>query len=229
MTDFKKDMARIQSLVGDAFSATGGLVALSDGGVMREEKLQKTLEQTAAEFEKAALELRTLCEKYSPGKGGYGKRPPAPFCAIDGHVEKLGYNWLHIQLNTLLPHCRYQTPLWLTDTIRRLLDDFEARGNSIPYFHERAMLVIDEHSEVAGRRVFDQDNKGWKAVCNAVKGRVIPDDDQYTLAVSLLATPSAENICHITLMELRDASDFFALHSGDYALGSIYGCAGPIR
>ena len=121
MTDFKKDMARIQALVGDAFSATGGLVALSDGGVMSEQKLQKTLEQTAAEFEKATLELRTLCEKHSPGKGGYGKRPPAPFCAIDGRVEKLGYNWLHIQLNTLLPHCRYQTPLWLTDTIRRLL------------------------------------------------------------------------------------------------------------
>lgn len=229
MTDFKKDMARIQALVGDAFSTTGGLVALSDGGVMSEQKLQMTLEQTAAEFEKAALELRTLCEKHSPGKGGYGKRPPAPFCAIDGRVEKLGYNWLHIQLNTLLPHCRYQTPLWLTDTIRRLLDNFEAGGNTVPYFRERAMLVIDEHSEVSGRRVFDQDNKGWKAVCNALKGRAIPDDDQYTLAVSLLATPSAENICHITLMALRDASDFFALHSGDYALGSIYGRTGPIR
>ena len=39
MTDFKKDMAQIQTLVGDAFSATGGLVALSDGGVMSEPKL----------------------------------------------------------------------------------------------------------------------------------------------------------------------------------------------
>ena len=77
------------------------------------------------------------------------------------------------------PHCRYQTPLWLTDTIRRLLDGFEAGGNTVPYFRERAMLVIDEHSEIAGRRVFDQDNKGWKAVCNALKGRAIPDDDQY--------------------------------------------------
>ena len=57
----------------------------------------------------------------------------------------------------------------------------------------------------------------------------IPDDDQYTLAVSLLATTSTENVCHITLMDLRDASDFFALHSGDYALGSIYGCADHIR
>ena len=229
MTDFKKDMARIQTLVGSAFSATGGLVALSDGGVMSGPKLQQTLEQTAAEFEKAALELRALCEKHSPGKGGYGKRLPAPFCAAAGHVEKLGYSWLHIQLNTLLPHCRYQTPLWLSDTIRRLLDNFETGGNTVPYFRERAMLVIDEHSGVSGRRVFDQDNKGWKAVCNALKGRAIPDDDQYTLSVSLLATPSTENVCHITLMDLRDASDFFALHSGDYALGSIYGCAGHIR
>ena len=123
----------------------------------------------------------------------------------------------------------YQTPLWLTDTIRRLLDGFEAGGNTVPYFRERAMLVIDEHSEIAGRRVFDQDNKGWKAVCNALKGRAIPDDDQYTLAVSLLATPSTENVCHITLMDLHDASDFFALHSGDYAFGSIYSAAGHIR
>lgn len=222
MTDFKKDMARIQTLVGDAFSATGGLVALSDGGVMSEQKLQQTLEQTAAEFEKAALELRTLCEKHSPGKGGYGKRPPAPFCSIDGHVEKLGYSWLHIQLNTLLPHCRYQTPLWLADTIRRLLDNFEAGGNTVPYFRERAMLVIDEHSEVAGRRVFDQDNKGWKAVSNALKGRVIEDDDQYTLNVALVSKMSKEAACHITLLEQRDAADFFSLRTGDHGLGCLY-------
>lgn len=223
MTDFKKDMAKIQALVGDAFTATGGLVALADGGVMSGPKLQQTLEKTAAGFEKAVLELRALCEKYSPGEGGYGRRPAAPFQSVDGSVVVLGYNWLHIRLNTLLPHCRYQTPTWLSDTIRRLLDAFEARGNTIPYFRERAMLVIDEHSEMDGRRVFDQDNKGWKAVCNALKGRAVPDDDQYTLAVSLLSTPSQENVCHITLMDLRDASDFFALHSGDYVSGSIYG------
>ena len=229
MTDFKKDMAKIQTLVGDAFSATGGLVALSDGGSMSAPRLQQTLEKTAAEFEKAVLELRVLCEKHSPGEGGYGKRPAAPFRAVAGHVEKLGYSWLHIRLNTLLPHCRYQNPNWVSDTIRRLLDDFEARGNPLPFCRERAMLVIDEHSDIAGRHVFDQDNKGWKAVCNALKGRVIPDDDQYTLAVSLLSTPSPENVCHITLMDLRDASDFFALHSGDYAFSGIYGCQNLTR
>ena len=61
-----------------------------------------------------------------------------------------------------------------------------------------------------------------KAVSNAIKGRLIPDDDQYTLAVALLSKKSAESICHISLMELRDASDFFAGHSGYYAANDIY-------
>ena len=37
-------MAQIQTLVGNAFSATGGLVALANGGVMNGEKLQQTLD-----------------------------------------------------------------------------------------------------------------------------------------------------------------------------------------
>lgn len=221
MTDFKKDMVRIQALTGSAFTATGGLVALTNGGVMDAEKLHRMLEKTMGDFEHAALELRVLCERNSPGIGGYGKRPELPAGPVTGYVETIGYSWLHIRLNTLLPHCRYQSPAWLTDTIRRLLDGYEAGGQKLPHF-PRALLVIDEHSDVGGRRIFDQDNKGWKAVCNALKGRVIPDDDQYTLGVSLLSTQSTENICHITLMDIADAADFFALHSGDYAVGDVY-------
>lgn len=222
MTDFKQDMVKIQALVGEAFTATGSLVALADGAAMNPQKLQQTLERTMEHYECAALELRLLCERNSPGAGGYGKRPTLPARSITGHAEKLGYNWLHIRLNALLPHCRYQTPAWLTDTIRRLLDDFEAQGNQVPFYQNRALLVIDEHSRIDGRKVFDQDNKGWKAVCNALKGRAIPDDDQYTLGIALLSTQSEENVCHITLMDIQDASDFFAFHSGDYAVGRIY-------
>lgn len=97
---------------------------------------------------------------------------------VIGRVELLCEDWLHIRLNTLLPHCRFQTSGWLTDTIRRLLDEYEAQGKALPRY-ERALMVIDEHSAISGRHVFDQDNKGWKAVNNAVKGRLIPDDDQY--------------------------------------------------
>ena len=203
--EMKRDMARLQELIGDAFTKTGSLVALADGGVMEPKKLQKTLEQTADQFETAALELRRLCEQTAPGVGGYAKRPTLSPLHIAGSVETFGLDsgWLHIKLNTLLPHCRYQTPAYLTDTIRRLLDDYEATGSTLPRF-EQALLVIDEHSDISGRHIFDQDNKGWKAVSNAIKGRLIPDDDQYTLSVALLSKRCAENICHITLLDLRE-------------------------
>lgn len=221
MNTLKQDMGKIQKLVGNAFSQTGSLVALSDGGVMSPEKLQRTLEQTMSQFEQSTLELRCLCEQYSPGVGGYGKKPTVITAEISGQVQILCYDWLHIRLNTLLPHCRFQTPGWLTDTIRLLLDNYEAQGKTLPRY-ERAMLIIDEYSAIGGRHVFDQDNKGWKAVSNAIKGRIIPDDDQYTLNVALLSKMSKENACHITLLEQRDAADFFSLRAGDHGLGHLY-------
>ncbi|MCR5825019.1 MAG: hypothetical protein K6G54_00480 [Oscillospiraceae bacterium] len=221
--DLKQDVVRLQELIGSAFTRTGSLVAYADGGAMSSEKLQKTLEQTADEFERATLDLRRLCERSSPGVGGFARRTMVSPTEVIGSVETfgLGNSWLHMRLNTLLPHCRYQTPGWLSDTIRRLLDDYEAAGNELPQF-ERAMLVIDEHSDIDGRHIYDSDNKGWKAVSNAIKGRLIPDDDQYTLSIALLSRRSTENVCHIALLDLRDASDFFAGHSGYYAAGDIY-------
>ena len=221
MNGLKQDMARIQELIGTAFAQTGCLVALSDGGMMSPEKLQQTLEQTMEHFERSALELRRLCEQYSPGVGGYGNRARAPAMEIAGHVEILCEDWLHISLNTLLPHCRFQSPNWLTDTIRRLLNHYEAQGKPLPRY-KRALLVIDEHSSIGGRHVFDQDNKGWKAVSNALKGRVIEDDDQYTLNVALVSKMSKETACHITLLEQRDAADFFSLRFGDHGFGCLY-------
>ena len=222
MNDMKRDLIHIQELVGNAFSVTGSLVALTDGAQMNPNKLQKTLEQTMEQFERTTLELRRLCERYSPGAGGFAHKPVLPAADVAGSVESFGYGWLHITLHTLLPHCRYQTPNWLSDTIRCLLDEYEACGKKLP-FYSRAMLVIDEHTGIEGRHIYDQDNKGWKAISNAIKGRLIPDDDQHTLAVSLLSTESFEReCCHITLLPLEDAHDFFAAHSSDYASQDFY-------
>lgn len=169
MNNMKRDLIRIQELVGMAFSETGSLVALTDGGQMNPNKLQKTLEQTMEHFERSTLELRQLCERYSPGVGGFAHKPVLPAADVAGSVESFGYGWLHITLHTLLPHCRYQTPNWLSDTIRCLLDEYEACGKKLP-FYSRAMLVIDEHTGIEGRHIYDQDNKGWKAISNAIKG-----------------------------------------------------------
>lgn len=98
MNDMKRDLIRIQELVGMAFSETGSLVALTDGGQMNPNKLQKTLEQTMEQFERTTLELRRLCERYSPGAGGFAHRPALPYMDITGSVETFGYGWLHITL-----------------------------------------------------------------------------------------------------------------------------------
>lgn len=220
MNGLKKDIARMQDLTGDAFAATGRLAALADG--TSPEKLQKALEETSETFERSVLELRRLCEKHAPGAGGHGKRPVLPRMESSGFVERFGYGWLHIQINTLLPHCRYQPSEWLSDTIRRLLDDYEASGREPPFF-QRALLVIEEHCGVDGRHIFDQDNKGWKAVSNAVKGRLVPDDDQFTLALALIAERSELNVCHITLLDVAETLDFFAARSSHSSAAAFYG------
>ena len=149
---FRQDAAHLQKLANNAFCQTGVLAALADGGMPDPDKLQRALEHTAAQFESAALEVRKLCERYSTGTGSYGSRPVLPPMEIAGSVELLGYNWLHITLNTLLPHCRFQPPEWLSDTIRRLLDEYEAQGCKLPFFN-RALLVIDEFTGAKGRHI----------------------------------------------------------------------------
>ena len=122
----------------------------------------------------------------------------------------------------MLPHCRFQTPNWLSDTIRRLLDDFERSGGTLPYFKSGAILCIDEYSSIESRTVYDQDNKGWKAVSNTLKGRIFPDDDQYTLGVMLLSRKSAENATHITVMDASSAGDFLSLRNGFAFITDVY-------
>lgn len=142
-------------------------------------------------------------------------KPPYPDVpALSGAIRTTEYGWLHIRLDMLLPHCRYETPLFLTDTITRLLDGF-ARRAPLPFFR-RAFVAIEEWSDIDTRRVFDQDNKGWKAIPNALKGVVTEDDDQYSMELALLSRRSRENCCHIFVLDAQDADAFFAWRTGQY-------------
>lgn len=221
MADFKKDMSRVQLRINEAFVASGGLVALADGGAQSPGKLQSNLEDTMAKLESATLELRNICEVYCPADITLPGKPAPPNMEIAGSVELTEYGWLHLTLHTLLPHCRFQTPQYLSDTIVRLLNSYERKGRVLPHF-SRALLVIDEHCDIGGRRVYDQDNKGWKAVSNALKGRLVDDDDQFTLGVALVSTRSTEDTCHIFLLDMEDASDFFAFYSGNLTYMGLY-------
>ena len=90
MSELKQDVVHLQELIGDAFTKTGALVAYADGGTMPAEKLQKVLEQTADEFERATLELRRLCEQSATGAGGFARRPSLPPMQVVGVVEAFG-------------------------------------------------------------------------------------------------------------------------------------------
>ena len=200
----KNGLLEIKNLLGQA-TAAAGIAAL--GG----ENVAAQLERLNAALEHAAVLSRNTLEQARPCVDFLqGGKPPAPCVDIGGTVRLLDGRWLHIRLDTLLPHCRYQVPAYLSDTITRLLDGFGQGGGKLPYY-EKATLVIDEHCSRKTRTVFDQDNKGWKAVPNALKGRLFPDDDQFSLGTALLSTECESAECNIYLLHAGDEGEFFEL------------------
>ena len=177
MPDVKEIIKQIQLITYGAYGASGQVAALLGEPDSDPKAVAKALENTAARLERGAVELRAICERSMPPVSTIGQKPTFPSLDIAGQVEANEFGWLHIQLNTLLPHCRFAPPLWLTDTITRLLDQYESRRGKLPLL-DHALLVIEELCDVDSRQVYDEDNKGWKAVSNAIKGRLVADDDQ---------------------------------------------------
>ena len=210
MSEQKEHIKRIQEITFEAYKSSGRIAALLDQSLAPSAELTKELEQAACQMEQGAVELRTLCAHYWYPTKSIGNKPAVEPLDIAGRAECNEFGWLHIQLNALLPNCRFASPIWITDTVTRLLDRLERRHGKLPLLKE-ALLVIDEHSDIHARQVYDQDNKGWKAISNALKGRVVEDDDQYTLGMCLLSTRSSEQICHIYVLPGADAGDFFCM------------------
>ena len=191
MLEKKDHVKRIQEITFEAYKSSGRIAALLDQNTGPSEQLSEA--------------------PLPP----VGQKPALEPLNIAGRAECNEFGWLHIQLNALLPNCRFASPLWITDTITRLLDRLERRNGKLPLLEE-ALLMIDEHCDIAARQVYDQDNKAWKAISNALKGRVVADDDQYSLGVCLLSRRSSEAECHIYVLPVQDAGDFFFLRSDQY-------------
>ena len=217
MDAIRHEMKAIQGILFEAYKASGGVLALLDGSGASQGALAGALDKMAGQFEGGAVMLRNFCERHHPGPARRGGKPAPPKIGISGKAEVNAYGWLHIELSALLPHCRFQTPQYLRDTVARLLDECERQGQAIPRYGD-AMLIIDEHCDIDSRRIFDQDNKGWKAIPNALKGRAVSDDDQFTLGIALISTRGGRPACHIYLIPRHDAGDFFTMHGGGYPL-----------
>ncbi len=203
----QNELLEIKSLLGQA-TAAAGIAAIGGGNVIPQiERLTAALER-AVVLSRNTLELQRPCVEFLQG----GK-PVLPHTAIGGTIRLLNGRWLHIRLDTLLPHCRFQSPGYLADTITRLLDGFVENGRRLPYY-KKALLVMDEHCSCESRRVYGQDDKGGKAVPNALKGRLFPDDDQFSLGVALLSAESDELWCDIYVLPADDAWEFFSIRQG---------------
>lgn len=167
------------------------------------------------EAEKAAIKLCQWNETALPRPEEPKGKPALRPSKVTGKIEVNQFGWVHITLNTLLPNCRYRTPEFLREAISRLLQSYTQTKGPLPWF-EAALLVINERCDLQNRQVFDQDNKGWKAIPNAIKGVLVPDDDQFTLELALLSTPDQMPSCHIYVLPAEEAGDFFALRTGQY-------------
>jgi len=169
----------------------------------------RSISKTNETLEKAVIASRNVLERlYNNGAFPENDKPTPPDMSISGKARVMYDGWLHIKLNALLPHCRYQTPKYLTDTIVRLVDGLSRERGGLPYYNN-AMLIIDEHCDIKNRSVYDQDNKGWKAVLNAMKGNLFPDDDQFSLGIALLSSMDVIPSCSIYVMDISDAGNFF--------------------
>lgn len=173
------------------------------------------LTDAQAEVEKAAIKLCQWNETNLSRPGEPQGKPTLPPSPVTGKIEVDHFGWVHITLNTLLPNCRYRTPEFLQQTITRLLEDYRQTRGKLPWF-KKALLVINEHCDLQNRQVYDQDNKGWKAIPNAIKGVLVPDDDQFTLELALLSTLDQMPSCHIYVLPAAEADDFFALRAGQF-------------
>jgi len=205
------DFERIQQLAHESYLATGSLMAYQS--LPKDDvRLAAILDKVSHSMEAATVELRNLCERNRPRteRGSHSKADS--HLDIAGAISMTGMEWLHIKLNTLLPPSRYKTPAYLVDTIKCLLDRYEAEHGGLPRF-EQAMLVIDEHCNAENRQIYDQDNKGWRAISNVLKGRLFDDDDQFTLHLALTSTVSEEAACHIYILPQWQADDYFYMRN----------------
>ncbi len=184
-------------------------------GYRSTEKTNTLIDAAMQQMELSCIEMRRCCENL---RAGLPTRKPTNKYntkAMYGEVTVLDNGWMDIKLNALLPHCKVLgSTQYVADSITRLLTSYSLGDVELPNY-DKAFMAIVEHCNEDLSGVFDQDNKGFKGVINALKGRLFPDDNQFELALGLFTVRDSEECCHIYVMAAEDAGDFlYQLNSG---------------
>lgn len=202
MDTLKKELKYVQDKLINSIQAVSK-VSMSES--TSEQVIDKRLGDILDAVESACVLARCVIDRYRIMKPmTENSKKEKIISNVVGEIEVMAEGWLHIKLNTLLPNCRFKTNSYLQDTLTRLLEESD---KPLPIF-EHAFLAIVEHCDYENREVFDQDNKSWKMIPNAIKGRVVKDDEQFRLDIGLFSKMSDTPACHIYVIPQTQLSDF---------------------
>jgi hypothetical protein len=172
------------------------------------DKVKQTLSSANYEIESASLGILELCKRADADlSGGF-------LDLASGFIEQMGNDWLRIRLNMPLPNTHNNRGIkTVSNTINNLLNGYTQCQGSLPQYTNTFVAII-EHRKRGGGGVlstFDHDNKGFKAVPNALKGRVFGDDNQFEMSLGLFTRESADDIfTEIYVLPMSDLPTFAA-------------------
>ncbi len=177
-------------------------------------KQNTLLDAAMQQIELCCIDMRNLCEQGRPTIPPL-KNKTDSHKEIYGEISQMANGWLDIRLNALLPHCKMiGGTQYVYDTITRLIDRYQESGGKLPHF-DKSFVAIVEHCPEDCSSVYDNDNKGFKAVINALKGRVFDDDNKFELSLGLFNVIDSEISCHIYVTPYDEAADFLYQMSVD--------------
>ena len=175
-------------------------------------KFNTLIDSAMQQIELACIEMRRIAETIRPPAEDFTFSEHSTK-TIYGEIKQTNYGWLHIKLNTLLPHYKVLGGTqYISDSISRLLDNYVNSGDKLPCY-AKPFLGIIEHCSVNACEAFDSDNKGYKAVINTLKARVFEDDNQFELSLGLFTVDDRENYCNIYVLPVEDSAKFMWLKS----------------
>lgn len=137
--------------------------------------------------------------------------------SASGTVEMIGSNWLHLRLETNLPGDKNHVEVKrVSNTVTNLLDCYAGYLGYLPQYEQAFVAIIEYANPVNVTRqgaatAFDNDNKGYRAIPNALKGRLFEDDNQFIMSLGLFTVDSDEDShCDIYIIPIEDVADFTA-------------------